>query len=110
MASLAKALDKAVAANQDKQLSAFIVLLTNDGKVAERKLAAFAKKHNIEYVPLTYIEGPPPSSYKIDKDAAVTVILWKAVKVVKSVGYTGTTDLKSEVVKSIVRDVENMLE
>ncbi len=110
LASLAKALDKAIAKNQDKQLCGFVVLLTDDGDAAEKKLASFAAKHGLEHLPLTYIEGPPPASYNIAKDAEVTVILWKAVRVVKSRGFTSTKDLKKTVVQSIVRDAVGMLD
>ena len=110
LARLAKALDEAVAKYQSKRLCAFIVVLTDDAEATEKALRKLADKHGISYVPLTYIEGPPPASYNISPDAEVTVLTWKAVKVVKSRGFSSTKDLTKKTVASIVNDAKALLE
>ncbi len=63
-------------------MKSFVVLLTDDPDGAEKELQAFAKKHGISNVPLTFYEGiAGPPNYKIAKDADVTVMLWRGLRV-----------------------------
>jgi len=81
LASLVKQLDKKVGENASKDMKGFVVLLTDDPDQAEKDLRAFAKKHKIENMPLTYFDrvaGPEP--YKIAKDADLTVNMWIKLK------------------------------
>ena len=58
-------------------MAGFVVLLTEDPDAAESELKAFAEKHGIKNVPLTIFDGSSgPESYKIAKEADVTVNLW----------------------------------
>lgn len=79
LTSLVKKLDAQVA-KSDKKMGAFVVLLT-DEEDADKKLKALTDKEGIKNVSLTVdsIAGPP--AYKVDKDAAVTVVLYKQQKV-----------------------------
>ena len=82
MASLVKKVDGLVEKNSGQQLKSFVVLLTDDPDEAEEQLVAFAKKNGISNVPMTFYEGlAGPPNYKIGKDAAVTVLLWKNLTV-----------------------------
>ena len=66
----------------DKGMAAFVVFLTDDPDAMETKLVAFAKKHKIKNIPLTIVEGKAgPPKYKVAKDAEVTVMMWKGLKV-----------------------------
>ncbi|MBD3674615.1 MAG: hypothetical protein HUJ26_13920 [Planctomycetaceae bacterium] len=77
VASLIKQVDEQVGANGDKKMAAFVVLLTDDADAAEGKLKEVAEKNSIKNVPLTVYDGSAgPSSYKIAKDADVTVMMW----------------------------------
>ena len=78
MAGLVKKVDSLVEKNKGKQMRSFVVLLTDDPDGAEKELQAFAKKHGISNIPLTFFEGVTgPPNYKIAKDADVTVMLWR---------------------------------
>ncbi|MBW3541546.1 MAG: hypothetical protein KY476_14860 [Planctomycetes bacterium] len=78
LAKLVKQVDEQVGKNKDQQLSAFVVLLTDDPDAAEPKLAELAKKNGIEHTPLTIFDGKVgPPDYKISEDAEVTVLMWK---------------------------------
>ena len=77
LASLVKQVDKKVGENKDKQMAAFVVLLTDDPDAAEGDLKEFADKHGIKNTPLTIFDGPAgPEKYKIAEAAEVTVHLW----------------------------------
>lgn len=74
--SLVKKVDSQIAANKDKQLSSFVVVLTNDPDTTEAKLKEIAKKEKIS-VPLTIMEGDAgPEEYKLQKEAETTVMMW----------------------------------
>jgi hypothetical protein len=82
LAGLVKKIDALVEKNKGQQMKSFVVLLTDDPDGAEKELQAFAKKHGISNVPLTFFEGVTgPPKYNIAKDAAVTVMLWRNLKV-----------------------------
>ena len=88
LAGLVKKIDSLVEKNKGKQMRSFVVLLTDDPASAEKELQAFAKKHGISNVPLTFFEGVTgPPKYKIAKDAAVTVMLWRNLKVAANHSY-----------------------
>jgi len=75
LAGLLKSVDGQIEKN--KQLNAFFVLLTDDAKGQEAKLAELAKKNEIKNVPLTIFEGNEgPDGYEISDKADVTVLMW----------------------------------
>lgn len=74
---LVKKIDATVVKNEDKKMSAFVVMLTTEPDAAEAKLIALAKDAKIAKTPLTIIEGEGgPDEYKLAKDAEVTVMMW----------------------------------
>ncbi len=78
LASLVKQIDAKVGENSEKQMRGFVVLLTDDPDQAEEDLKAFAKKHKIKNLPLTYFDGiSGPRNYRIAKEAETTVNIWK---------------------------------
>ena len=82
LTSLVKKVDRLVAKNKDKKMKAFVVLLSDDADAEEAKLKELAKKHGIKTTPLTIFEGiAGPPSYKIAKDADVTVLMWERRKI-----------------------------
>jgi len=61
---------------------AFVVYLTEDPEVAEKELAAVAKKLELKNIPLTiYDDFAGPKPYKLSKDAETTVMMWNENKV-----------------------------
>ena len=112
LASLVKQIDKQVAKNKEKDMRAFVVLLTDEVDAAEKKLVVFAKKHGIKNVPLTVFDGiAGPPKYKIAKDAEVTVMLWRGNdKTVKANHAFRKGQLKAANVKAIGKDTAKILE
>jgi len=88
LAGLVKQIDTAVAKNKASQLKAFVVVLSDDPDAAEPKLKALAKKHGIKNVPLTVFDGiSGPPSYKINKGAETTVLMWRGGRVRANHGF-----------------------
>ena len=82
LTSLVKKIDATAAKNQDKKMAAFVVYLTDDSAAAESELTALAKKHGIKHTPLTVFKGTEgPSTYKVSKDAEVTIMMWSKFQV-----------------------------
>jgi CTP:molybdopterin cytidylyltransferase MocA len=107
---LVKELDAVVEKNADKRLCAFVVVLTDQPDETAEQLTKLAEKEQIDHVPLTLMEGTAgPPSYKISKDAEVTVLLWKNVKVTANHAFASTKDLDQKAIKAILKDVDKML-
>jgi hypothetical protein len=110
LASLVKEIDSYVSQNQPKQASAFLVLLSNDPDADEPKLKDFAKKHGIKGVPLTLFDGESgPPSYKVAKEAEVTVLLWKGQSVKANHAFA-KDGLKADAIKKVVADTSKILD
>jgi hypothetical protein len=110
LATLVKELDEQVGKNSDKNMRGFVVLLTDDPDQAEAELKAFAKKHKIEHMPLTYFDGVSgPASYKIAKDADVTVNMWVNLKSKANHAFA-KDDLKKKSIAKIVGDSAKILQ
>ena len=110
LASLVKQIDKKVSENKDKQMAAFVVLLTDEPDEADAKLKAFAAKHGIKHTPLTIFDGPAgPESYKIAKDAEQTVHLWVGPKEVKANHAFAKGKLDKTSITAIVNDTAKIL-
>lgn len=110
VASLIKNIDKQVGKNSEKQMKAFVVLLTDDPDAAEPKLAELAKKNKIKNVPLTVFDGiAGPPSYKLKKDAEVTVLMWNKSRVKANHGFAkGGLDAKA--VKTVSAETKKILD
>ena len=82
MAGLVKQVDAAVGKNKASQLKAFGVVRSDDPDADEPKLKALAKKHGSKNVPLTIFDGiSGPPTYKSNKGAETTVLMWKRGRV-----------------------------
>lgn len=110
LTSLVRKIDEQVGEHKDEQLSSFIVLLTDDPDAVETKLQELAEKHKIDDVPLTVFDGEAgPPSYKISKDADVTVLLWRGTEVKVNHAFA-KGELDEKAVDKIVADVPKILE
>lgn len=78
LAALCKQLDAQVAKNKDAKAC---VLLLTDQEGAEAKLKAFAEKGGYKSVSFGVDNPTGPEAYKVSKDAAVTVVLYKEHKI-----------------------------
>jgi hypothetical protein len=80
--ALIQEIDKQVGANKEKNMSAFVVLLTDDADKGAKQLEKVATEAKVSNVPLTVFDGTAgPESYKIAKDAGVTVLMWNKSRV-----------------------------
>ena len=86
LAKLVKGLDKAKA--DHKEFRAWATFLSNDQTSLDPKLVDWGKKHAIRDVPLGVFEdvGGPPT-YKLARDADVTVLLYVRHKVVSNFAF-----------------------
>ena len=108
LASLVKQLDKKMAKND--KLKGFVVITTEDADKVSGELEAFAKKNNIKHLPLTVYEGATgPRSYKIAKDADVTVMMWVGLEVKSNHSFAkGKLDKKG--IAKVLKDLPKILE
>jgi len=100
VAALIKDIDTQVGANKDKNMCAFVVLLTDDADAGSKQLMKLAKDKEIKNVPLTIFDGQAgPEKYKISKDAAVTVMMWNKSRVAVNEAYAAAKLPEAEVKK-----------
>ena len=110
LTSLVKKLDAEVAkANKEKKNStaAFIVFLTDDEDAGAKKLKELAEKENIKNVSLTVDSVTGPPAYKVAKDAAVTVVFYKAHSVKANHAFK-KGEFDSKAVASAVADLSKI--
>jgi hypothetical protein len=88
LARLVKGLDRAVADHKARELRAWVTFLDDDQTSLDPKLVDWARKHALRHVPLGVFEdaGGPPS-YKLARDADVTVLLYVKRKVVSNFAF-----------------------
>jgi len=109
LASLVKQIDKQVSDNSSKKMRGFVVLLTDDPDAAEPDLKAFAEKHGIKNVPLTFFDGiAGPPSYRIASEAEVTVNMWVGHKTKANHAFAKDKFGKEEIAK-VVADTSKIL-
>jgi hypothetical protein len=110
LAKLVKGLDKALADHKAQELRAWVTFLSDDQTGLDPKLVDWAKKHAVRDVPLGVFEdvdGPP--TYKLAKDADVTVLLYVKRKVVSNFAFRADefTDAKADdVLKALPKLLE----
>ena len=110
LTSLVKQIDETVAKNSDKKMAAFVIYLSDSPDDGETKLKALAEKEKIAKTPLTVFQtSEGPDSYKVSKDADITVMMWKGLKVKANHSF-GKDTLSPADVKKIVADTVKILE
>lgn len=109
LASLVKKIDETIGKNQDKQMAGFVVILSEDPDAIAPKLEEIAATEGIKNVPLTIFDGESgPGSYKIAKDADVTVMMWSKLEV-KANHALKAGELNEKAIEQIVADTEKVL-
>jgi hypothetical protein len=110
LASLVKQIDEQVGKNEDKEMKAFVVILSEDADALAPKLEELAKKQGIKNVPLTIFDGESgPGSYKIAKDADVTVLMWKGLEVKANHAFK-KGELNAKAVETVAGNTTKILE
>ncbi|MCH5374061.1 MAG: hypothetical protein JJ992_08795 [Planctomycetes bacterium] len=106
LASLAKQIDKVVAANADKKLAAVINFTGESTDEYQEKIAKFAEDNAIKNIALTVTADA--KRFKVSDDAEVTVMHYKG-KQVKFNYSSDKSGLDEKAVKAIVDGVQKIL-
>ncbi len=110
LTSLVKQIDETVAKNGDKKMAAMVVYLSDDPDAGDKKLKELAEKEKIVHTPLTVFQtSDGPDSYKISKDAEITVLMWKGLKVKANHAF-GKEKVSADNIKKVVADTVKILE
>jgi hypothetical protein len=108
VAKLTKELNAAVAANEDKQLSAFVNVLNADKTAAEKDAKALAGGSEKVPVVVPVENENGPANYGINPDAEVTILIANKQTVISSKGFP-KGEFKAENVAGIVEEVKAAL-
>jgi hypothetical protein len=106
---LAVALDQAVADNQAAGLRAWVTFLHADQAAFDPQVVRWARQHGLRNLPLAVFEdldGPP--SYKLNRDADVTVLLAVNQKVVANFAFR-SGELTEERVRAVLAALPRIL-
>ena len=102
-------IDEKVGQNRDKKMAAFVVHLTDDADKSSSELKKIADSKKIKNTPLTNFEGQAgPSSYKISKDADITVLMWVNSKVKVNHAFK-KGDLSKDKIDTLVNETSKIL-
>jgi hypothetical protein len=88
LGKLVQKLDRAVADHKADELRAWVTFLSDDQAALDPKVVRWGKEHAVRNVPLGVFEdvaGPP--SYRLARDADVTVLLFVKQKVVANFAF-----------------------
>jgi hypothetical protein len=110
LAKLVAGIDKLLADNKKAELRGWITFLNDDQTALDPQVVDWAKKHAIRNVPMAVFEdtvGPP--TYKLSRDADVTVILFTKHKVVNNFAFRNG-ELADERIAEVLKAVPGLLE
>jgi len=113
LAEMVRQLDAKVGANEEKQMRAFVVLLTENPDADAKKLEKLAETAKVKNIPLTVFDGQAgPPEYNIAKDAEVNVMMWVGgkVKVNSAFAKGDVTKLEKKDIEGLVKDSDKILE
>ena len=109
LGKLVRQLDKAVQDHQAAKLNAWVTFLAKDQASLDAKVVEWGRRHAVSTIPLGVFEdevGPP--SYRLSRDADVTVLLFVNQKIVANFAFRADelTDARAaEVMKTLPRIV-----
>jgi hypothetical protein len=109
LAKLVRGLDKALADHKAAELRAWVTFLGEDQTALDPEIVKWGKKQAVKNVPLAVFEdaGGPPS-YRLNRDADVTVLLFVKQKVVSNFAFRAgelTDERVAEVLKAVPKIV-----
>jgi hypothetical protein len=107
LTSLVKKIDAATEAHKDSNMGSFVVFL---GEGFDQKVKDLAEKEHLSKIDLATLSTPagPGPSYKIAKDAEVTVVLYSQNKCKANYAFK-KGELKDKDVEKIVADVKKIV-
>jgi len=109
LGKLAGRIDKAVSEHKAADLRAWVTFLSDDQPALDPQVVEWGKKHAVRNLPLGVFEdaGGPPS-YRLNRDADVTVLLFVKQKVVANFAFRAgelTEEKVGEVMKALPKIV-----
>lgn len=104
---LIKQLDKATCENEKAEMGSYVVFCADEEKM-EDKLKDFAKKDGLKKIILSIDSPSGPGNYKINKDADVTVVLYKNRKVVSNYAFK-KGELNDAGIETVLKDVPKIV-
>ena len=81
LAGLVKKLDKLVAEKKDSKLTSVVNVVAEEADKAKEEIAKFAEKNEVANVALTVTNEKGAKNFKINPDAAVTVMVYRDKKI-----------------------------
>jgi hypothetical protein len=107
LTSLVKKMDAAAVSNKSCRMGSFVVFCSDDEGLKDQ-LKALAEKEHLKKVVLTIDNPSGPPSYKVAKDAEITVVLYEQREV--KANYTFKKgELKDKDIEKIVKDLAKIL-
>lgn len=111
LAQLAVQLDRAVRENEKFELRSWITFLNSDQLGLDPKLVAWSRENSLRSLPLGVFEDPDgPPSYRLSRDADVTVLLSVKEKVVVNFAFRAgelNAERITEMMKTLPRILSN---
>jgi hypothetical protein len=109
LGKLASRLDRALADNKARELRSWITFLSDDQPTLDPLVVAWGKKHALRHLSLSVFEdtGGPPT-YRLSRDADVTVLLCVKQKVVRNFAFRAGA-LNDESIAAIVEALPQIL-
>jgi hypothetical protein len=106
LGNLVRQLDKALEEHKKAELRAWVTFLNADQTAFDPQVVEWARKESVRNIPLSVfedVEGPP--SYKLHRDADVTVMLAVKQKVVRNFAFK-SGELSEKRIGEIVKAVD----
>jgi hypothetical protein len=106
---LVKRIDAAVQANEEAELKGLVTLLGDDASALQDTATKVVKKSGAKSIPVVIAKDTVggPSSYKIDENAAVTVVLANNSKVIASHSFATADKVDVAAVMGVVKKMVN---
>ncbi len=103
LTSLVKKIDAATAENKSSKMGSFVVFCSDD-KDLEAKLKELADKEGLKHCVLSLDNPAGPKGYKVEKDAAVTVVLYNQREIKANYAFK-KGEMKADDVEKILKDL-----
>ena len=108
LASLVKKLDESTIKNAGCQMGSFVVLLTDNQDAMAKQLKDLAQKEHLKNVELTVFDRSGPSSYHINKETDVTVLLYVDKQVKANFAYR-KGEFQEKDIDRVLADLQQIL-
>jgi len=110
LGKLAGKLDRALAEHKAADLRGWITFIGKDHDTFDRVLVDWSKKHGLKSLPIgSFEEKDGPPTYRVAREADVTVVLFVNRKVQATFGFR-STELTGEAVSRLLKAVPGLLQ